>query len=143
MFSEKTWNRITFWILVFVGAYFMLATVVASASETEEMTIQEEVLSYDDIELMIVACASTYAVVAQGFGSPHHVKKAFGWREFYVGWNDMDEEKSDKTINQAYDIIADRVESGVLTLEDLATAVDGCDEFEININTFLEENNLK
>lgn len=143
MFSEKTWNQITFWILVFVGAYFMFATFAANASETEGMTIQEEVLSADDIELMIIACASTYAVVAQGFNSQHHIKKAFSWREFFIGWNDMDEKKSDKTINQAYDIIADRVESGVLTLEDLATAVDGCDQFEIDINTFIKENNIE
>jgi hypothetical protein len=139
MFSEKTWNRITFWILVFVGAYFMFATFVAYASETDSMTIQEEVLDADDIEMMILACASSYAVVAQGFGSQHHVKKAFGWREFYIGWNDMDETKSDRMINQAYDIIAERVDEGILSLDDLATAVDGCDQFEIEINTFMDQ----
>jgi hypothetical protein len=114
----------------------------ADANEQEPETLAEEQqmdISVADFELMIAACACTYVYLATDLPTEHLVSKAYHWREFFVGWNDNDEAKTDTMIEQGAEIMHNMVEAGELTSRELTIAAQTCDALESGILEFFAD----
>ena len=124
--KEKTWNVITVSLLLFVALFFIFGVVRDAVAEDDNVILE-------DMDLMIVACNAVYSTLATALPMQRFTQRAFHWREFYIGWNNNDEEKADAYLTRALGIMDKAIAAGDVTAADLGEQADLCDKFETTI----------